>query len=143
MLGAPAIHFAYDLAESCALVRFRLVPLRAYGPNTPNLHRSCRTREGRTSHTRASSLRLHWRYLGDRGRSMSNSADAVQPGFSEPFANAFWSWEAAVPNETKLSPYGVGDAEGRQRWNFAGEFECASLGSFAYVGAAPAFNRTV
>ena len=47
-------------------------------------------------------LRLHERYPHESGRRKSDSAHAVQPGFSEPFANAFWSWEAAVPNETKL-----------------------------------------
>src|SRR5207249_11012443 len=79
---------------------------------------------------------------GQRNR-MSNPADAVQPGFIKPFANAFWSWKGYVPNETKLSPYSVGNAKGGQWWNLAGEFECASLGPFAYVGTAPALNRTV
>src|SRR5437867_2782199 len=67
---------------------------------------------------------------GQRNR-MPNPADTVQPGFIEPFANAFWSWKGYLPNETKLSPYGVGYAKGGQWWNLAGEFECASLRSFA------------
>ena len=73
---------------------------------------------------------------------MSDPTDTIQPGFIEPFTDAFRSRKGPFPNETKLSSYGVGDAEGRQWWNSAGEFESASLGAFADVFTAPALKRS-
>src|SRR5881296_1652118 len=88
-------------------------------------------------------LGLHWRYRPPRERRMSDPTDTIQPGFIEPFTDAFRSRKGPFPNQSELSPNGIGNAEGRQWRNFAGEFDCARLGSFTYVGATPALNRTV